>query len=170
MRLNTHDRTPRKTYSKSKRVFLTILTIMFYGIWAFAAILCFCYGSIYSILSGIWAIFLAVYITSIFSDICRAYVEINDDQIHVVDYYLFMKREKYFTFQDIASAELESNFFFSHYIRGNRYIVLKNLKKKYLFKIIYVPETKDVFKKYVNIFDSHPEVILNQRRMDNDSI
>ena len=64
-----------------------------------------------------------------------------------------IKKEKHISFSDITSAEICIGY--SHKVKGYRlsfagmrYIVFRN-NKKYLFKIIYLPETEEIFKHYL---------------------
>ena len=81
----------------------------------------------------------------------KAYIEIKGNDIYVVDYYYGIKKEKHFFVSDITAAEILSGRSFK--VKGFRiqqcsYIVLKK-EKKYLFKIICLPETKELFQKYL---------------------
>ena len=86
-------------------------------------------------------------------DLEKAYIEIIGDNILVVDYYFGTKKEKTFSFSDITSAEIVSGY----HVRGPAmtfgaiyYIVFKN-GKKYLFKVICLPETMQLFKQYIDV-------------------
>ena len=88
-----------------------------------------------------------------FKDMEKAYIEIKENKIHVVDYYCGIKKEKLFSFSDITSAEICIGN--SLKVKGYRisemgiqYIVFRN-GKKYLFKIIHLPETEEIFKQYL---------------------
>lgn len=88
------------------------------------------------------------------NDMKKAYVEINGEDIQVVDYYLGIPKRKTYTFRDITSAEIVRGY--SHHVKGyrisaagTRYIVFRN-ERKYLFKILYLPETEQFFKQYFN--------------------
>ena len=90
-------------------------------------------------------------------DMNKAYVQIEEDTIIVVDYYLFSKKEKSFKFNEIQSVEIHRGS--SLDIRGYRYrmmgfsyIVFRNENNKYLFKIIKCPETNEFFS---NFFEIH---------------
>ena len=79
--------------------------------------------------------------------------KIKEDVIYVVDYYWGIKKEKHISRSDITSAEIcigysckVKGYRFS--FGGMRYIVFRN-NKKYLFKIIYLPETEEIFKQYL---------------------
>lgn len=124
---------------------------------AFAVIVCSLY--IHSIapavlmLTPVFVLAILVMITQ--KDMEKAYVEINDDTITVVDYYFGIKMEKAFLIQDIANAEIIIGY--SMRVRGYRYsnagctyIVFRDNSGKYLFKIICVPETKRFFDTYLN--------------------
>ena len=86
-------------------------------------------------------------------DIVNAYIDIDESSIHVVDYYFGIKKEQIFSFSDITSAEIVLGF--SHRVKGyrvsamgTRYIVLKK-DNKYLFKVIHLPETENIFKEFL---------------------
>jgi hypothetical protein len=113
---------------------------------------CFYYAK--SIIGGVSIILITVLLTIIIlihiQNIEKAYVEIKQNEICVVDYYWGVKKEKHFSFSDITSAEIcmgcslkIKGYRFS--FTGMRYIVFKK-NKKYLFKIIYLPETERIFK------------------------
>ena len=157
MKLNTHDRTPRPKPLKSKLeivlwVISAILICSFCGITIFAG---FAYAE--TPLAGVFLILLyaamAIMILIPIKDIEKAYVEINANNIHIVDYYCGIKKEKLFSFSDITSAEICIGN--SLKVKGYRisemgiqYIVFRN-GKKYLFKIIHLPETEEIFKQYL---------------------
>jgi len=155
MKLNTHNRTPRPQNSNFIKVLFLICAILIYSIFGLGSFACFYYAK--SIVGGIFVILIPVLMTAIIfthiKDIERAYVEINENEIHIVDYYWGIKQEKHFSFSDITSAEICIGY--SHKVKGYRlssagmrYIVFKK-DNRYLFKIIYIPETEEIFKKYL---------------------
>lgn len=156
MKLNTHDRTPRPKNNKFIKGMFIFLTVLYYGMFGLVAFACIFYAD--RIAGGISIFLIPVIMTAIImviiKDMERAYVEINGDKIHTVDYYLGMKKEKVFSFSDITSAEicLGKSLKVKGYresVSGIRYIVFRN-GEKYLFKIIYLPETAEIFKQYIN--------------------
>lgn len=155
MKLNTHDRTPRPENSKLIKGLLILCGILIYGIFGLMSFACFYYAQ--SMIGGISVILIPILLTAIIlihiNDMERAYVEIKDDDIHVVDYYWGIKKEKHISFSDITSAEIQMGY--SNKVKGCRfstagirYIVFEQ-DKKYLFKIIYLPETEKIFKQYI---------------------
>ena len=156
MKLNTHDRTPRPKDSKFIKVMFLILTVLIYGIFGFGSFACCYYAK--SFIFGISLILIPIFLTAIIlihiKDIEKAYIEINESEIYVVDYYWGIKKEKHISFSDITSAEICSGY--SHKVKGYRfsftgmrYIVFKK-DKKYLFKTIYLPETEETFRQYLS--------------------
>ena len=155
MKLNTHDRTPRPENSKLIKGLFVLCGVLMYSIFGLVAFACFYYAK--NIVGGISVILIPILMTAIIlthiKDIERAYVELDENEIHVVDYYWGIKKEKTLSFSDITSAEIFSGY--SHKVKGSRlsiagmrYIVfLKD--KKYLFKIIYLPETEEIFERYI---------------------
>lgn len=154
MKLNTHDRTPRIKYN-NKFVFIMfgVCAFLLYLIFVMVAFCCFYYAG--SISGGLLVllipVLLTVWIVLSVKDFEKAYIEINGNDIYVIDYYYGIKKEKHFLVSDITVAEILSGRSFK--VKGWRiqqfsYIVFKN-NKKYLFKIICLPETKAIFEKYL---------------------
>lgn len=155
MKLNTHDRTPRPKTSKLIKGLFLFCGILLYSMFGLGAFVCFYYAQ--SIICGITVILIPILLTAIIlisiSDMEKAYVEIKDHDIDVVDYYWGIKKEKHISFSDITSAEIHMGY--SNKVKGCRfciagirYIVFRQ-DKKYLFKIIYLPETEEIFKQYI---------------------
>ena len=155
MKLNTHAPTPRPQNSNFIKALFLICAILIYSIFGLGAFACFYYAN--SIAGGILVIMIPVLMTAIIfthiKDIERAYVEIQGNEIYVVDYYWGIKKEHRFSFSDITSAEICIGY--SHKVKGYRlsfagmrYIVFKK-GNKYLFKVIYLPETEEIFKQYL---------------------
>ena len=155
MKLNTHDRTPRPKNSKLIKGLFLFCWLLMFSIFCLGSFACFYYAK--SIAGGLSVLLIPILMTAILlthiKDMERAYVEIIDDEISVVDYYWGVKKEKHFALSDITSAEICIGY--SHKVKGYRfsfsgmrYIVFKN-GDKYLFKIIALPETEDIFKEYI---------------------
>ena len=155
MKLNTHDRTPRPENSKLIKGLLVLCGVLTFSIFALGAFACFYYAN--SIAGGILVIMIPILMTTIIlthiKDMERAYVEINENEIHIVDYYWGIKKERHISYADITSAEICIGC--SHKVRGYcwrfagmRYIVFKK-DNKYLFRIIHLPETEEIFKHYL---------------------
>ena len=141
MRLNTHSQTMPSKLPKFLVAMFCVGVGLMYFVFLLGAFACFYYTK--SVLGGILMIFIPIalttwyYITS--KDIANAHIEIDGNSIHVVDYYLGMKKEQILAFSDITSAEIVPGY--SHRLKGyrvsamgTRYIVLKK-DNKYLFKI-----------------------------------
>ena len=152
MRFNTH----RQTISSKLPKFLVVMFYLgvglLYFIFLLIAFACFYYAK--NVWGGILMILIPTILTTwcciTIKDVVNAYVEINENSICVVDYYFGIKKEQIFSFSDITSAEIV--FGYSHRVKGyrvgamgTRYIVLKK-DNKYLFKVIYLPETENIFK------------------------
>ena len=155
MKLNTHNRTPRPKNSKLVKILLLLCAILVFAIFSLVSFACFYYA--HSFIGGISIILIPILLTAIIlihiKDIEKAYIEIKENEIYVVDYYWGVKKEKHFSFSDITSAEICIGY--SHKVKayrlsfaGMRYIVFKK-DNKYLFKIIYLPETEQIFKQYL---------------------
>lgn len=99
------------------------------------------------------ALALPAYITT--SDMERAYVEIDGDDVIVVDYYFGVKKEKALSLRDIASAEIVLGYSSTKMrgyrwgFTGFRYIVFRDNSDNYLFKLLFTPEAEKLFKDYI---------------------
>ncbi len=155
MKLNTHDRTPRPKNSKFLNALLAVSAVLIFGVFGLLSFACFYYAQ--SFIGGISVIFISILMTVIIlipiKDMKKAYIEIKENEIHVVDYYLGVKKEKHITPSDITSAEIHTGY--SHKLKGYRfnfagikYIVFER-NNKYLFKIIALPETEELFKQHL---------------------
>lgn len=153
MRFSTHDRTPQPQDSKLTMIVFGIGVVLLYSIFILCAVLCFCYA--HSVVGGLLALALPlavaaiVYVTT--RDMSRAYVEVTDKQIKAVDYIFGRARESVFRFDEIDHAEILSGH--SVRVRGRRwgfmrYIVFRGEANRYLFKVIYIPETAHFFSMY----------------------
>ena len=102
---------------------------------------CFYYAQ--SLFGGIFVILIPIALTAIIllhiKDMEKAYVEIKEDVIYVVDYYWGIKKEKHIPRSDITSAEICIGY--SHKVKGYRfsfagmrYIVFRNGKKSKFYK------------------------------------
>ena len=151
LKFNTHEKTPRPKDSKLTKTLLSLVYILPGIIFLLASFCCFYYA--HSIVGGICILLLYIVLYGLFtvlvSDLYKAHVEIIGNKIHIVDYYFGFKKEKFFTFDDIAFGTFDSG------VRGVRdrrccYLVFKDHKRKYLFKIICLPETAAIFEKYID--------------------
>ena len=152
IRLNTHDRTPCPKMSKFLIAMFAIGVGGMYFSLLMGSFLCFYYAE--SVVGGILMIILPTvliaWILIRIRNISKAYVEIDGETIRVVDYYWGFKKEQIFSFSDITSGEivLGGSLKVKGYSVGMRYIIFKK-DGKYLFKIIYLPETERVFKRFL---------------------
>ena len=155
MKLNTHDRTPRPENSKLIKGLFVLCGILMYSIFVLVSFACFYYA--HSFIGGISVMLIPILLTTIIlihiKDIEKAYIEIKENEIYIADYYWGVKKEKHISYTDITSAEICIGY--SHKVKGYRlsfagmrYIVFKH-DKKYLFKIICLPETEEIFKQYL---------------------
>ena len=155
MRLHTHYPTPKPLKSKLEIVLWTILAVSTCGMCGITIFAGFAYAE--TPLAGVFLILLyaamAIMILIPIKDIEKAYVEINANNIHIVDYYCGIKKEKLFSFSDITSAEICIGYSLKVQAYrlselGIQYIVCRT-GKKYLFKILHLPETEEIFKQYL---------------------
>lgn len=155
MKLNTHDRTPRPKNSNLIKALFWLNAVLIYGMFGMGSFACFYYAQ--SVVGGITVMLIPFLMTAgiliPIKNMEKAYVEIKEDEIRVVDYYWGIRKEKSISFSDITSAEIciGSSFKVKGYrlsFAGMRYIVFRK-NKKYLFKIIYLPETEEIFKQYL---------------------
>ncbi|MBE6665406.1 MAG: hypothetical protein E7603_04160 [Ruminococcaceae bacterium] len=153
MIFHTHDQTPKyETKQLVKRLF-GLTYGLFAALFLFMAIAISI--SVQSVMPGIIIlgafIFLNVFVSAFISDIRKAYVQIEENCIMIADYYFFIKKEKTISVQEIKKVEILPGVSFR--VRGPRlgnisYIVFRDENDKYLFKVIYCPETEEYFARY----------------------
>ena len=155
MKLYTHRKTIKAKISWLINGLLILSVIGILSIFGIGAFACFYYAK--SFIGGISIILFAIIMTTLtfllVKDFEKAYIEIKENEIKVVDYFLGIKKEKKIIKTDITSSKIYVGY--SHKVKGTRltfgntqYIVFYK-DKKYLFKIIYLPETAEFFKQYI---------------------
>ena len=165
MTFKTHELPQEYKTTKSGKILLTISGVLlaFLPILAFIGLVVethkfivpFCLSFLpFLLVGGVWAMIL--------HDMKRAFVEITDDKIIAIDYYLGMKHEKVFSKEDIVFAEITTGY--STKVRGYRfsgngfsnlkYIVFRGKNKKYLLKLICSNETKSYVEKHFEIVNT----------------
>lgn len=156
MRFNTHDRTPRPKTKKSLKILFGFMTGLFLGTFLFMAVVCSL--EINSIVPAVVILTPTIIITALIAfdltDISKAYIEIIEDKITVVDYNFSIKKEKNFLLSDISYSEILLAS--SMRVRGKRigkgpftYIVFRDKNDKFMFKVLYTPESKQFFANYI---------------------
>ena len=155
MKLNTHDRTPRPEDSKLIKGLFVLSSVLMYSIFGLLSFACFYYAN--SFAGGVCVILIPALLTIVvlirIKDMEKAYVEIKGNVIYVVDYYWGVKKEQRFSFSDITSTEICVGY--SNKVKGYRYsfagmrYIVFNQGEKYLFKIICLPETKEIFGQFI---------------------
>jgi len=155
MRLNTHSQTIPSKLPKFLVAMFCVGVSSIYFIFFLTAFACFYYAK--SVSGGILMILIPIALTTwhwiTTKDIINAYIEIDGNSICVVDYYFGIKKQRMFLFSDITSAEIVPGYSYRikgyrHNYMGTHYIVLRK-DTKYLFKIIYLPETENIFKGFL---------------------
>lgn len=151
MRLNTHSLTPSPKVQKPILVLFYIGIGLLYALFLLGAFACIYYAK--SVLSGILLLMILIGCSIIMSDMRKAYIEVDESMIRVVDYYFGIKKEKLFSFADITSAEIVIGC--SPRVKGYRisaggtqYIVVRK-GNEYLFKVICTADTINIFQKYL---------------------
>ncbi|MBE6610654.1 MAG: hypothetical protein E7634_08295 [Ruminococcaceae bacterium] len=156
MIFNTHERTPKIKTNKKLKAMLIFCWSLMGGFFLFMAI-------VISIMSKSIAPALIIIIPVLFIgafgivltlDMNKAHVKIEGENITVVDYYFFTKKEKHYKIQEITSAKILLGS--SLGVKGYRipimfYIVFRNNNNKYLFKIINCLDTEEFFGKYFEL-------------------
>ena len=144
MKFYMYGRTPRVKTPK----WITIVLVSFF---AFLVTFFFMIGIVMSIdaksiLPFLITFFRIVLFVFLISPICynmnRAYIEIESEEIKVIEYPFFKKREKIVLLHDIKKVKR---------ISGGRgrlpYLMFKNDKNKNLFHLDYVPEVIEFVEK-----------------------
>ena len=94
MKLNTHDRTPRPKNSNLIKGLFLFCWLLIFSMFCLLAFACLYYAR--SIVGGISAILIPILMTAIIlthiKDMEKAYIEVIDDEIYVVDYYWGIKK------------------------------------------------------------------------------
>ena len=156
MRFNTHNRTPKIETKKAIKIILAVEYGLAVVLFLFAAVACSIFvGNLMPAVLILFPFFLLAMLLIVpQKDMNKAYVEIVDNVVTVVDYYLGIKKEKTFSVKDIDSAEILMGY--SIRVRGYRYsnagvtyIVFRDYRGKYMFKVICVPETKVFFEDFL---------------------
>lgn len=158
MRLNTYYPTPiSEKCKRDDKVGIALWCFFFGSFFALTLFVAIYTGAIgIAVLAIVFLLFCAFGPVWI-SDTRKAYVEIIGDHILVVDYYCGAKKEREIPLCRIAKAKstcIPLHGYIGNYLGdGVRpfYLVFRDAKGKYLFKIIDLPETRAVFEKYVSI-------------------
>ena len=158
MIFNTHDRTPKLKTNKTLKIMLILCWSLIGAFFLFLAIATsiMSHSILPALIILIPVAFIASFAIVTTIDMNKAYVQIDGDNITVVDYYFFSRKEKCFTIDEIKTAEIAlGNSFrvrgYRYSMMGFSYIVFRNDNNKYLFKVINCPETNDFFSKYIQI-------------------
>ena len=154
MKLNTYDHTPRSQTSQSISAPVIITAVFMYGIVGLLVCFYFCKCQWFLGIVIILAASLATAMVLIAKkDVEKSYIEIIGNDIHIVDYPLGFKKEKQIAFSDITSAEIchaySPKVKGCHFSTAADHFIVFFKGEKYLFKIICLPETKEVFKQYI---------------------
>lgn len=158
MIFNTHDRTPKIKTNKTPKIMLILCWSLMGVLFLFAAIATsiMSHSILPAAITLIPFTFIAAFVIVTTIDMNKAYIQIDGENITVVDYYFFSRKEKCFTIDEIKTAEIALGY--SSRVRGYRYsmtgfsyIVFRNGNNKYLFKVINCPETNDFFSKHFTI-------------------
>ena len=154
MNLNTYDHTPRPERDNSISAPVIIAVVILYGIVGLSAFVYFRESQWFlGIVIILAAILTTIMVLTAKKDIEESYVEILGDSIHIVDYPLGIKKEKQIAFSDITSAEICHAY--SSKTKGCRFstaadhFIVFFSDKKYLFKIVFLPETKEIFSQFI---------------------
>ena len=158
MIFNTHDRTPKIKTNKTLKTMLILCWSLMGALFLFAAIATSIMSR--SILPAliilIPTILIVTFVIVTTIDMNKAYVQIEGNNITVVDYYFFSKKERCFKIDEIKTTDIVLGYSFR--VRGYRYsmmgfsyIVFRNADNKYLFKIINCPETNEFFSMHLEI-------------------
>ena len=117
--------------------------------------------SIISLFPFVWVIY-ALYV--LFVGRPNSYIEVDGQNIKVVDYVLFVKRERFVQFSQIHEAYIED----TNYYKGRSFvhpknrpyeIIFENEDYKKLFIVYYTEESYEFFKEYIVNYEAHMERI-----------
>lgn len=150
---NTHDRTPRTPMRRHVKILWIVIAALFYGMFTLIAVVASmeAHSPLPALLILLLALGMTALVAFIYSDVNKAYVEIDGGQIHVVDYYFGIKREKILSSSKIKSVKktLSSSILIPGYrVRFGCYLLFRGENRKYLFKVLACPETETFFREY----------------------
>ena len=158
MIFNTHDRIPKLKTNKTLKIMLILCWSLIGAFFLFLAIATsiMSHSILPALIILIPVAFIASFAIVTTIDMNKAYVQIDGDNITVVDYYFFSKKERCFRIDVIKTAEiaLGSSFRVRGYrysMMGYSYIIFRDTNNKYLFKVINCPETNEFFSKCFEI-------------------
>ena len=158
MLFNTHDRTPKLKTNKTLKIMLILCGCLIGALFLFAAIATSIISR--SILPApiilIPTILIVTFVIVTTIDMNKAYVQIEGNNITVVDYYFFSKKERCLRIDVIKTAEIALGYSFRvpgyrYSMMGYSYIIFRDTNNKYLFKVINCPETNEFFSKCFEI-------------------
>ena len=140
MKLNMYERTPKGKTPKLAKILLIVLSVFFTAMFAFIVIAMAIEDLAFGFL--VFAILFLCYFEFIVMayNWRRAYMEIENDTIHITDYPFFKERKKIVSVKDIHKIKRRS---------GGQlplaYLVFKNQENKTLFKTYDLPEIRAHF-------------------------
>ena len=158
MKIFTHHSGQEKPLPRSYKILITVCLSIFPCFFLFAAIVLSI--EVQSITPALIILLpaaaIALWIHIMIRDMAKAYAEVTDDTITVVDYYCGIRKEQQFRTCDIVSTEVVIGYSFrirgyrhSHF--GTSYRIFRGEKGRYLFKLINIPESAGCFQRYLNI-------------------
>lgn len=149
MKFNTHDRTPRPPLKKWWKITFGVVMALIYSIF----VLCAVVGTVEarSPMPALVILPIPLFMTAgtalVHFDMTKAYVEIDGDRIHVVNYYFGIKKEKFFSLREIESAE--RTMISVSKISCKYYLQFRGANRKDLFKLYDCPETEAFFCEFI---------------------
>lgn len=149
----THDRTPKPPPNKRVRLLLFFGWGLMIGMFLlFAIVASIEVQSIQPMLILLLPLTLILWVAEGFYNMEKATVLVDSDQIHVINFCFFKKHKRVFAKQQIVSVEELSGFSFR--MRGSRllflpYLVFRDARGKFLFKVAAFPNTKAFFEAYL---------------------
>lgn len=154
MKFNTHDRTPRPPLKKWWKITFGVAVALMYSLFVLFAVVStveYCSPMPALVILPI-PVFMTAVIAIEYFDTTKAYVEIDGDRIHVVNWFFGIKKEKFFFLREIESVKRVSGY--SPFLHGYRYrfaeyLLFRGANRKYLFKLFYCPETEAFFREFI---------------------
>ena len=153
MRFYTHEETPPRPASAQAKALLIIGLLLTYGISGYFTIFMWQEHDhiLFRLFPAIAAAAFTFIVVFICYDLSKAYVEIRDQTVTVVDYYCFIKRQRHFAVQEIATVEEVFDIWGLHgyHLRSYHYLYFLDDRGKYLFKIIDLASTREQILQYL---------------------
>ncbi len=156
MKINTYYPTPIPSEKGLKKVMNKVFFIVAFALcvapFGFGVVIGVLGKNVFVVTVTACCLALCAYAPIWIADTKKAYIEIQNDRILVVDYYMGIRRERCVLKRDIAVVKSKSRpvrGYPSSYQYHTQYIVFYDAKRRFLFKTANLPEIRAVLKEQI---------------------